>query len=353
MHRSNIYAMKQLFFILLLSCIGIFSCQNKQKQENTKQEVLSNIILPTDFKYTITETRENPGAGSISIFIEINKKISKEQLKFLSDKIQKNQEFKHVFISYSLPQNSSGIMWANVEYNPAYKLKINGNSLDDEKAIIEKIKEINGDILGKWYEEEYTSSTTILYKKCNKIYLGTFRKAFGSDEIIFNKIQITESKHPQGIKLSYPNENGEYYVLSPDKQRLMYFNSENKCFTTALPITSEIFDTQNSPRNKPLEVKGNTTAAYTKKEASKEMSRKVYIIVQEYIKQDLQYPNKAKFSDNYSVEDLGDNQYFIILPTITENGRGEQINIIYKYKLKFKGGAWEDSRNWTIIEKEM
>lgn len=345
--------MKQLFLILLILSLCISGCQNKQKQEGTKQSSLSSILLPTGFRYIITETRENPGANSTSIFVEINKKLSKKQLKLLSDQIQSDQKFKRVFISYTLPQNSSGIVWANVEYNPTYKLNINGNSLEDEKNIIRKIKKINGNIQGQWYEEEYTSSVTVLYKKDNKSYLRTFKKSFGSNEITFDEIPITESTHPQGTKLSYKNKNGEYYVLSPDKQRLMYFNSENKCFTTALPIMFETFDTQNSIRNKPLEIKGSTTATYTKKETSKEMSHKVYIIVQEFIKQNLQYPDKTIFSDSYSVEDLGNDQYFIVLSILTENGVGQQINITCKYKLKFKGGVWEDFRNWIVIEKEM
>ena len=106
-------------------------------------------------------------------------------------------------------------------------------------------------------------------------------------------------------------------------------------------------------RNKPLEIKGNTAAAYTKKEASKDMSRKVYIIVQEFIKQNLEYPDKTKFSDNYSVEDIGNNQYYIVLPIVAENRVGQKNNITCKFKLKFNGGAWEDYKNWTVIEQEM
>ena len=347
--------MKQLFFILLILCISITGCQNKktQTQVKTEETTLSNVTLPSDFKFVVTETKENPGSESISIFVEINKKLSNEQLKFLSDKIKSDQKFTRVFIGYTLPQNSSGIVWANVEYNPTYKLEINGNSLEDEKQINSKKAKIDGDIKGEWYEEEYTSSTIVLYKRNNKSYLGTFKKRFGSDEIDFNEVQITESKHSQGTKLSYKNEHGEYYVLSSDKQRFMFFNSENKCFTTALPISSDTFDSEGSVRNKPLEIKGNTAAAYTKKEASKDMSRKVYIIVQEFIKQNLEYPDKTKFSDNYSVEDIGNNQYYIVLPIVAENRVGQKNNITCKFKLKFNGGAWEDYKNWTVIEQEM
>ena len=110
--------MKQLFFILLILCISITGCQNKktQTQVKTEETTLSNVTLPSDFKFVVTETKENPGSESISIFVEINKKLSNEQLKFLSDKIKSDQKFTRVFIGYTLPQNSSGIVWANVEY---------------------------------------------------------------------------------------------------------------------------------------------------------------------------------------------------------------------------------------------
>jgi len=67
--------MTQLFFILLILCISITGCQNKktQTQVKTEETTLSNVTLPSDFKFVVTETKENPGSESISIFVEINK----------------------------------------------------------------------------------------------------------------------------------------------------------------------------------------------------------------------------------------------------------------------------------------
>lgn len=344
--------MKKIIIFLII-CFGVLGCQHKQNRTIENNDSKSVIELPSDFQYVITETRENPASGSNSIFVEINQKLPKEQLGELSEKIKSEQKYRKVVISYVLPQNTSGIAWATVSYNPDLKIEIIGSTFEDEKNINEQIKQIKGEIIGLWYEEEYTSSTKVLYKNEGKLFLATFKKQFGSNEISSDNVAITESKHSQGSKLTYKNEHGEYYVLSSDKQRLMFFNAENKCFTTALPLNSDIFNSKNSLRNKELEIKGNTSAAYTKKEASKEMSRKVYIIVQEFIKQNLQYPDKTKFSDNYSVEDLGNDLYYIVLPIVAENKMGQKDNITCKFKLKFNGKAWEDSKNWTVIEKEM
>ena len=143
--------------------------ENTESTENAEVEEIMEEYSETDDLSMIRKLKDE------------NKKLSNEQLKFLSDKIKSDQKFTRVFIGYTLPQNSSGIVWANVEYNPTYKLEINGNSLEDEKQINSKKAKIDGDIIGEWYEEEYTSSTIVLYKRNNKSYLGTFKKRFGSD----------------------------------------------------------------------------------------------------------------------------------------------------------------------------
>lgn len=351
--------MNRILLVVFVLCF-LSACNTRSKTQNSGETVSDSKIadsqersLPESFELVITESRENVAAGSITLFVEINQKLTKVQLQGLSDRIKSEQKFSRVFINYTLPQNSTGTAWASVEYNPNFKLDINGSTIEEERKIIAMVKQIDGNIMGCWYEEEYTSSTKVLYEKENQTYLRTFRKKFNSDEIVSDDVKVSMIKHAQGTKLTYKNEHGEYYVMSGDNQKLMFFNSDGNNFTTALPLKADFFDTKNSARNKALEIKGNTAAVYTMKEANKDMAKKVYIISQEFIKQRLQNSQSANFSDEYRVEDMGNDVYRIVVSVSVKNDLGQDVNLQCKYKLKFKGGAWENSSNWSVLDSEI
>lgn len=348
--------MKRIFlFIVLIACI--VGCNNTKKQGNDPKKNEStqqiSIRMPSDFKYVIKETRENPKANSISMFVEINQKLTEEQLKSLSNDIKSQQKFSKVFISYTLPQNTNGIAWATAEFNPSLKIDIVGSTIEEEKKINSLLSQIDGNIIGCWYEEEYTSSTRVLFEKNNKKYMKTFRKKWQSDDIISDEVEVKMMKHAKGTKLSYKNNHGEYYVLSPDKQKLMFYNSDNNCFTTALPLKGIVFDTKSAQRNKELEIKGNTAAAYTRKEASKDMARKAFVISQEFVKKELKFPNTADFPSTYKVYDLNNNSYRVSSFVNAQNDLGVKVKTNFIIELKFKGGEWSDSRNWELLKREL
>jgi len=90
-----------------------------------------------------------------------------------------------------------------------------------------------GEKLGKWYEEQYTSSTFVIFKDNNSYFLRTIYK---SGQI--SDVEMTRSEIPSGVKYIYKDGgyNGEYFVI--DKSgNLGLYNSKGKNFTTAKKIS--------------------------------------------------------------------------------------------------------------------
>ena len=112
----------------------------------------------------------------------------------------------------------------------------NDSTLQEEESInTNKEAVIDGEVIGEWHEEKYTSSNYVIYKKDNKIFIKTiYKNGQTSDD------ELKELKVKDGIRYEYSEGgyNGEYFVLN-SKGELEFYSSDNKNFTTAIIISDK------------------------------------------------------------------------------------------------------------------
>lgn len=208
-------------FFLLVSCDS--GTIGKYKKEP----------LPDNFSYNIIEDNSNIALEKNQLTLEINQKLTEGQIATLAEKLfnskEKQRRF-YIFYQLSGMKNGSGA-WAISHFDPELDIQILGSTSEqDENASKISEQEIDGEIIGKWREEQYTSSNYIIYKKDNKTFLKTiFKNGQTSEE------ELSEQKVQNGLKYVYKEGgySGEYFVLNSSGD-LEFYNNENKNFTTAL-----------------------------------------------------------------------------------------------------------------------
>ncbi|MBS1622501.1 MAG: hypothetical protein JST83_00605 [Bacteroidetes bacterium] len=228
--------MRTFIFSTLLLGFSLSSCQeSNSKTETTTSNVntYSKKPLPPDFTYAVVKDNSNEALEKNDLDIEINKKLTVEQIATLADKIYDSKPTQRRFyIFYFLEKYKKGAhAWAISHFDPTLKIEILGSSLQEDSISGKIVANFKGDVLGKWYEKNYRSSTYILYRVNSKKFMKTvFKDGEEMDE------ELIEKKVPTGIRLE-PKEktNGEYYVLGKNNI-LEFYDEENKKFTTAAKL---------------------------------------------------------------------------------------------------------------------
>lgn len=218
--------MKNLILTVVTSVILLASCDSGTIVKYKKEP------LPDDFTYNILEDRSNEALEKNELTVEINKKITVEQIATLADKFfSSKSKQRRFYIFYLLPGMKAGSgAWATSHFDPELEIEIIGSTSqqdDNSDKLADAV--IDGDVIGKWHEEQYTSSNYVIYKKDNKIFIKTIYKSGQvSDE------ELKEKKVGNGTRYDYKEGgfNGEYFIINSDGG-LEFYNSENKNFTTA------------------------------------------------------------------------------------------------------------------------
>lgn len=220
--------MKKLFYALI-SLLIITSCGDSSTIGKYKKEP-----LPDDFTYNIIVDKSNEALEKNELTIEINKKISVEQIATLADKLfsskPKQRRF-YIFLMLPGMKDDAGA-WAISHFDPELDIQIVGSSAQQDSTSNKLADEkVDGDIIGKWHEEQYTSSNYVIFKNNKKVFIKTiFKSGQSADK------ELKEKKVKTGMRYDYKDGgyNGEYYILTSDGI-LEFYNSENKRFTTATP----------------------------------------------------------------------------------------------------------------------
>lgn len=76
------------------------------------------------------------------------------------------------------------------------------------------------------------------------------------------------------------------------------------------------------------------------------------IMAEDFVKNSLKSPSTADFS-NASTQDIGDKTFIVSGNVDAENSFGAMLRNTYRVKLKYNGGEWEDSNNWTLIDIDL
>jgi hypothetical protein len=205
-----------------------------QKSNDSKKTVSSNL----ESSYKILSEKEEVipdfGIYKCNIVVGLEKKLSNDELAEIANNLRKTRtKYDKLWISFYLNDTKlDGVAWAIANFTPDLKVEIIGTTEKEENELKKNAENVDGKIIGKFYENQYLSATCTVYENNG----NTFIKMSFSD----GSSSVTEMKTkelPNGTRLEDKegNPHGEYYVLSK-KGELEFYNSENKMFTTAKKI---------------------------------------------------------------------------------------------------------------------
>ncbi len=223
-----------LAFLVFTSCGETNSV--KEETSMTDQTPISSIEHPdttllADLKYKILNEISNPTLNKSNIDIELNRKASKQELTNLAYKLRATRNFERLWIGYTLPNMKVGSgAWATSHFTPDLKVEILGSTAEEEENQNKQSSKIEGTSLGKWYEQQKTSATYVLYNKDNKLIVKMTFKDGGSMEN-----EVTKKKAKNGERIDYKEDmHGEYFIVTKNGN-FEFYNKENVKFATGTP----------------------------------------------------------------------------------------------------------------------
>ena len=178
--------------------------------------------------YTITKVSPTPGLSKVNIEVLLPEKLSEAALRQVALKIKAEHDgYNKTWIFYALPgMKKDAGAWATTHFTPDLEVQILGASKAQEVSGKREALAVKGEVVGRWYEEQYTHSSFVLYRRA-----GVFRL-----KTIFDTGQTSEEKLVRkGMVFTYQpgaGYNGEYFKLLPGGG-LGMFNKEGKMFTQA------------------------------------------------------------------------------------------------------------------------
>ena len=220
--------MKRLFTLLAILLTILTSCDDNKIGGYTKEP------LPADFSYKVLKDESKLTLEKNQLTIEINEKLTEGQVATLAEKLYKSKDKQRRFyIFYLLPGMKDGSgAWATSHFDPDLKIDITGATPKEEASVNAAAEKVEGDIIGKWHEEQYTSADYVIFKKDNKTSIRTiFKNGQTSDEELKSKKTINSTRYDY----KEGGTNGEYFILNSSGE-LEFYNKENKKFTTATKL---------------------------------------------------------------------------------------------------------------------
>lgn len=190
----------------LISIICLFmliSCQEGYVKED----------LPTDFTYNITSNLSNVELEKNEVYVSINKDLTVGQIATLADIVYKNlPKQRRSYIFYT--KEGSVDVWATSHYDPELDININGVNSD---MVDDALSSVKGKIVGKWRTDKYGFSVVLMQEKDGTMSISTL---FNFGDPVKNIVQCTETK--DGLKITYPNDNGEFFIVNKNKNLDLY-----------------------------------------------------------------------------------------------------------------------------------
>ncbi len=186
--------------------------------------------IPSDISFSVINETRNDTLKKVNVNIRINKKVDKEVLKLIGNKLKTDlqlEKYSKIWMFYFLPNTKVGSgAWATTHFTPNLKVEFYGATKKQSK----KQENIAGqdleNIIGKWKEEQYTSAIYIIYKKENELFIRTI---YPNSQI--SDVKIKENKGSKVVRYDYYSNgyNGEYFKVK--NNILEFYNKENKMYT--------------------------------------------------------------------------------------------------------------------------
>lgn len=200
-----------------------------QIPKSAKRNEIGNYkILEKDFiKYN----------GKATITIQLSSKLDYDELNSIATVIQSDifRKADRIFISYVLENSIKGEgYWATSSYEgEILKTSINGLTIEQEKLLIDGLKNEMRNTIGMWVDETpFVSSSMTLLEQEGEIILET--KFFDGSQ---SSKKLKSKKLDDKIRYDdyEPNTHGEYFIV--DENGVLNYYSEDGIFRTLKPFT--------------------------------------------------------------------------------------------------------------------
>ena len=157
--------------------------------------------------------------------IVLDSKITKQELTKLGEDLRKKlfRSAERIFIFYYLINDlNKSYAWGLTNYHKSEKtISINGLTIEEEKVLIERIKNEQRDVIGHWIDESNLKSLFTIYEKNGTVFMETFY----NEKNIVTKEQIV-TKNGSGVKYQDIDDKHNEYVIINEKGLLNYCSED-------------------------------------------------------------------------------------------------------------------------------
>ncbi|WP_299078878.1 hypothetical protein [uncultured Paraglaciecola sp.] len=192
---------------------------------------LSVSSFADDAKYTYEVIKESSIPGiKHSIDISLNKKISKDELASLAQKLKGSAQYERTFIGYviNMSEVKNGY-WATTHFNPDLNVKILGLTIEQEREM-ESERELGEgkEIVSRWVDDRpYIGAKITVYQEDEKFYMMSL---YGDKSSSVEEIKITKHKNGRKVEALESNGFGEYFLINK-KGALEFWSSTSNYYT--------------------------------------------------------------------------------------------------------------------------
>jgi hypothetical protein len=222
-------SLKKAAFLLIVTTAGsslVAGCSPSSSDDASAKRSATQVVPA----YEIQKLKPNPALSKVNIEVLLPQKLSQEELRRVAMDIRAAHDgYQKTWIAYYLKGMKPGAgAWATTHFTPELEVSILGATQAQEDDAKQQASAVTGKVLGRWYEEQYTHSSLVIYQTGKEYHLKTtFDNGQSNDEPLLRKGKTFTYKSG-----SY---NGEYFKLLSDGA-LGLFNQEGKMFTQAAAL---------------------------------------------------------------------------------------------------------------------
>jgi len=190
-----------------------------------KSDQPTSTSIPKDVTYTIIdETRRSPIKRKLDI--RLNRKVSQEVLKSIAMKLKSSdsKSYERTFIFYHLPGiKVGGGCWATTHFNPNLEVKVQGLTVEQERAFKQLSDDPSREVVGNWLNDRpFIGNRTTIFRQDGKLFI---EKTYTDGSI--GKEELTKSESPLGqcFERVEGSDFGDHWILD-SKGNLQLWDKE-------------------------------------------------------------------------------------------------------------------------------
>lgn len=215
-------------FCLVLSGLLVIACSEHPTGATAPVATPSaaTSVAPT---YHILDKSMNEAISKLNVAVLLDHKLSEAQVRELALKLKDSLgSYEKNYLTFYLPGMKVGRgAWATAQFTPTEETRILGATQAEEDSSKSKLRG-DGRLIGKWYEEQRSTSGLAFYEKAGRCYLTRVYK--GGTPVVTRYMRTGNTFRPveeSGL--------GEYFVLQAG-DTLNFVNNKGDTFGQALPL---------------------------------------------------------------------------------------------------------------------